>query len=141
MYFWSTVIFIRFERLAYTFLEPEFESDVGEEVFLVKDGITELTYDVLVQRREEDPPTFDFDYSTNIRVMGNIVTFHADQQRLQVFGEEGTFSLTLFPDNLHEGPESFLISSDPFDNPTYQRPATGGVTTLIIEDNDSTYGK
>ena len=132
----STVIFIRFERLAYTFLEPEFELDVGEEVFLVKSGITELTYDILVQRREKDPPTFEVDYFTDIRVTGNILTFPADEQRFQLFGFRG-FSLTLFPDSLPEGPESFQISIDPSGNPTYQRPATGGVTTLIIEDNDN----
>ena len=110
-------------------------------MFLVKDGITELTYDVFIQRREEDPPTFDVDYSTDIRVTGNVAPFPADQQRLQVFDEpDGAFSLVLFPDSLPEGPESFQISSDPIGNPTYQRPATGGVTTLIIEDNDSKYG-
>ena len=141
MYFWFTVISIRFEELAYTFLEPEFESEDGEEVFLVKDRITELTYDVLIQRRQEDPPTFDVDYVINIRVTGSIVTFPANEQRLQLFGEAGAFVLTLFPDSLPESPESFQISSDPSGNPTYQRPATGGVTTLIIEDHDSMYGK
>ena len=136
----STVIVIRFERLAYTFLEPEFELEDGEEVFLVKDGFTELTYDVLVYRREEDPPTINVDYSTDIRVTGNIVTFSADQQRLQLFGlPDGAFALNLFPDNLPEGPESFQISSAPIGNPTYQRPATG-VATFIIEDDDSMYG-
>ena len=136
----STVIFIRFERLAYTFLEPEFEVEDGEEVFLVKDGITELTYYILLQRREEDPPTFNIDYFTNLRASGFIVTFPADEQRLQIFGEGGASTLILFPDSLPEGPESFQISSDPTGNPTYQRPATGGVTTLIIEDDDSMYG-
>ena len=140
MYFWSTVISIRFERLAYTFLEPEFEVEEGEEVFLVKDGITELTYDVLVHRREEDPPTIGVDYDTDIRVTGNVLIFPAGQQRLQLFGLNGSFSFILFPDSLPEGPESFRISSDPtIHPPTYQRPATGGVTTLIIEDHDSMY--
>ena len=139
-YFWSTDIFIRFERLAYTFVEPEFEVEDGEEVFLVKDGITELTYDILIQRREEDPPTFGVDYSTNIRVDRSIVTFPANKQRLQVFGEGGTFIFILLPDYIPEGLESFQISSDPTGNPTYQRPAIGGVTTLIIEDDDSMYG-
>ena len=68
--------------------------------------------------------------------MGNIVTFPADQQKLQVFGSGGAFALLLFPDSLPEGPESFQISSDPTDNPIYQRPATG-VATFIIEDDDS----
>ena len=113
----------------------------GEEVFLVKDGITELTYDVLLQTQEEDPPTIGVDYDTNIRVTGSIVVFPAGEQRLQVFGEGGRFFFTLFPDNnIPEGPESFQISSDPTGNPAYQRPATGGVTTLVIEDNDSMYG-
>ena len=31
--------------------------------------------------------------TTNIRVTGNIITFRADQQRLQVFGEAGAFTI------------------------------------------------
>ena len=108
-------------------------------MFLVKDGITELAYDVLVQRREEDPPTLAVDYDIDIRVTGNIVGFSPDEQRLQVFGEGGRFIFTLFPDSIPEGPESFQISSAPTGNPTYQRPATG-VATFIIEDDDSMYG-
>ena len=137
---WPIVIFIRFERLAYTFNEPEFEEENGEEVFLVKSGITELTYYVLLERRDsEESATFDVDYHSNIRVSGGLAEFPADKQRINVFGDEG-FILTLYPDYIPEGPESFQIFSNPTGNPIYQRPATGGVTTLIIEDNDSMYG-
>ena len=111
-------------------------------MFLVKSVITELTYDVLLERRdsEEESPTFGDDYSTSIRVAGIVVAFPPDEQRLQIFGDRGVSSLTLFPDNIPEGPESFQIFSNPTNNPIYQRPTTGGVTTLIIDDNDSTYG-
>ena len=52
------VLQIQFERSAYTFMEsPEFETEVEGEVFLVKDTVTELTYNVLIRiRRPEDQP-------------------------------------------------------------------------------------
>ena len=133
-----TVLQIRFERSNYTYMEPQgFDIHSVEDIFMVKNIDTELTYRILFLITAGDATNLR-DYETSIDdFSGTLLDFSPNLQRLQVF-EQSTFFFIL-PDGLPEEEETVEISSEPIDDPgpAYTRPQTGAVTTIFILDDDS----
>ena len=118
-------------------MEPSgFDPFVVEDVYMVKNINTELTYFLLLQiiaGNASDGP----DYLTFIEHGGSVRVFPSNQRRLQVFDHRFVFEIR--PDGFPESIETVEISSDPLSNPgpAYTRPHTGAVTTIFILDDDS----
>ena len=136
--FFSTVLEIGFERLNYTYNEPSGFSVLSvDNIFMVKNIETELTYGILLQRIAGTATRFS-DYVTSVDP--SVTTdFPPTTQRLQLFGGSSPAIFEIFADNIPEGEESIEISSEPVDHPlpAYTRPQRGAVTTIFILDNDS----
>ena len=132
------VLHIRFEKRSYTYIEPQgFDSHVVDDIFMVKNINTELTYTILFQITAEDAIR-NRDYMSSVDTFGVVLNFDSNQERLQVFGDNSLF-FEINPDSLPEGEETVEISSFPVQNPgpPYTRPQTGAVTTIFILDDDS----
>ena len=131
-----TVFEIGFERMNYSYVEPEgFDNLVVDNIYMVKNIETELTYSISFKLL----PTTDATRNLDFLAPSDILDFPPTQQRLQVFGVATVLIMEILPDNFTEGVESIQISSDPVDNPppSYTRPQTLAVTTLFILDADS----
>ena len=132
--FCFAVLQIKFERPAYTFNEPAaYSTDFEDEVFLVKSGLTELTYDVILQVRQSEQPVRNQDFEIYIESdASSVLTFYPHEQRKPLF-------FSVHADGIPEGVEVLEISSEPdsFRGQAYQRPSDGAITRLIIIDDDS----
>ena len=130
-----TVLEIGFERISYSYVEPEGSDKlVVDDIYVVKNIETELTYRVLIEILATDA-TLNQDFSTTLTSFD----FPPTQQRLQVFGRTSDLFLEILSDGLIEGEELIQISSAPVDSlpPAYKRPQTFALTTLFILDADS----
>ena len=113
---------------------------VVEDVFLVKNRVTELTYAIFFEITAGDATKF-LDYEEIVDRA--LLDFPPSKQRFQVFGDifrgDVDLDLEIYPDALPEGTETVEISVSPVSSPppAYTRPSTGAVTTLYILDNDS----
>ena len=113
--------------MEYPFMEPQNGQFEVEEVYLVKRGITELTYGVLVQilPTAGNGATFQDDYETNInRQSGSSIVFPHDEKRLKLF-TPGNLQLSLLADNLAEGSKRILLFSAPESTLPYRQPEVG----------------
>ena len=130
------VLEISFERMAYSYVEPpEFDQLEVDDIYMLKNIETELTYRIFFQTVATDA-TRNLDYQSTLPA---VLDFPPNQQRLQVFGGNSDLFMEIHPDSFIEGEESIQISSEPVDNPppAYTRPQTLAVTTLFILDDDS----
>ena len=139
MHFYLFVVLeIRFERMNYSYAEPEGSDPfVVDDIYMLKNIETELTYRIFFQIVAEDT-TRNLDYESALSPFA-ILDFPSTQQRLQVFGGESDLFMRILPDGLPEGEETIQISSDPVNMPppAYTRPQTLAVTTFFILDYDS----
>ena len=129
---------MNFEKMNYSYVEPPgFDSLVVDDIYMLKNIETELTYRTFFQIVAGDA-TENQDYQTSLTPT-SILDFPPSQQRLLVFGPESNAFMEIYPDSLPEGIKTIQISSDPVNNPApaYTRPQTLSVTTLFILDNDS----
>ena len=132
------VLEIHFEKMKYSYVEPEgFNLLEVDDIYMLKNIATELTYRIFFQIIAADA-TLNQDYSTVLTPFDTL-DFPPTQQRLAVFGPNSTLNMEILPDSFPEGEESIQISSEPVANPqpSYTRPQTLAVTTLFILDDDS----
>ena len=132
------VLEIRFERMSYSYVEPEgFDPLEVDDIFMLKNIDTELTYRIFFQIVAEDA-TRNVDYESTLQPF-SVLDVPPSQRRLQVFNPESRNFMRILPDGLPEGKETIQISSDPVNNPlpAYTRPQTLAITTLFILDDDS----
>ena len=132
------VLEIRFERMNYSYAEPEgFDPFVVDDIYMLKNIETELIYRIFFQIIATDA-TENQDYASALSPI-SVLDFPPTQKRLQVFGGNSDLFMEILPDGLPEGEESIEISSDPVNDPSpaYTRPQTLAVTTLFILDADS----
>ena len=127
--FFSQFCKISFERESYTFSEPaEFMEDIVEEVLLLKNKVTELTYSIFIQIRETEQPELGSDYIfiANYGPDTALLTILPDQQNInyQYSLLELSFFLSYLIVNLKEKIEVLEISHFPGDypEPAYQQP-------------------
>ena len=132
-----TVLEIGFERMNYSYVEPEGNDTlVVDDIYVVKNIETVLTYRVSFGITATTDATRNQDFST----APTSFDFPPTQQRLQVFNRTSDLILEILSDGLTEGEESIQIqiSSAPVDNPpAYKRPQMPALTTLFILDADS----
>ena len=132
------VLETHFERMNYSYVEPEgFNTFVVDDIYMLKNKETELTYRIFFQIVAEDT-TRNLDYESALTPFA-VLDFPPALQRLPVFTPDSSIFMRILPDGLPEGEETIQISSDPVSNPApaYTRPQTHAVTTLFILDDDS----
>ena len=114
---------------------PGFHPHVVDDIFVVKNIETELTYRISLQVIAGSA-TLNRDYDITVRPLATI-DFPPTQRKLQVFGNLLLFRI--LPDVFLEGEESVEISSEPVSSPgpTYVHPLAGASTTIFILDDDS----
>ena len=159
----NAVIRIGFEVPRYTYMEPDFETDIIPNAFVPPTNLTangpiylakednvqsEQTFRIIVQVADSvpsheniNPATRDIDYSLGPGgTASSVVEFFPFVQRVN-------FPFTLIPDAFTEGTEAFRVSSTAEDDvelngmmvnlPEYTPPiALSAETFVIIEDDD-----
>ena len=128
---------IGFNQSTWTFDEPS--RLVREQIFLVKENnqFTEQTFNIRINlgmiAGTISSATEGEDYATDLIDNTIVLAFLASQQNI-------TFKLRLFPDDIAEGNEGFILTSSPAGDIRYTLPSLGSTVfrdeTVVIRDDD-----
>ena len=135
MHFLALVI--GFNQSSCTFDEPS--RLVREQIFIVKENNrpTEQRFDVRINlgtiAGTISSATEDEDYASDLEDDKIVLSFLPSLQNV-------TFNLRLFPDDIAEGNEGFILTSSPDVDPRYTLPSPGSTVfrdkTVVIRDDD-----
>ena len=128
---------IGFSQSTWTFDEPS--RLVREQIFLVKENnqFTEQTFNIRINlgtiAGTISSATEGEDYATDLIDNTIVLAFLASQQNI-------TFDLRLFPDDIAEGNEGFMLTSSPAGDIRYTLPSLGSTVfrdeIVVIRDDD-----